>query len=256
MRCVTLVLLLLTLLPAAAPAAIGVLLPSDDVVGPGDSAVVTVGARLYDPLQRRFEAAGKPQRLGVQFLGEETSLLAAGKPAGDTAAAGWVAPQAIKRPGDYTFFAELAPQWHAAEEQFFIHAAKLCVNAVGLEEGWDEPVGLDAEIVPMSRPYGQGPGSLFSGQVLLKGEPAPYAMIEIVALGPNPDNPPPGPLPAAPYLSQKVRADADGVFHAAMPRPGWWGFAATLDVERTILHEGADMPVSLVSSFWVLTRDP
>lgn len=256
MRCLLPMLILLALLPAAAPAAVGVLLPSDDLIGPGDNPAVTLQLRLYDPLGRRFEAAGKPQRLGVQLLGEETSLLAAVKPAEGVSPAAWAAPQSVKRPGDYTFAVEFAPLWAAAEEQFLVHSAKVCVNAVGLEEGWDEPVGLEAEIVPLARPYGLGVGSLFSGQVLLKGEPVPYAMVEIATLGPGPDSPPAGPPPLPPYLVQKVRADADGVFHAAMPRPGWWGFTATVDAERTLRRETEELPVALVTSFWVMAREP
>jgi cobalt/nickel transport protein len=57
------------------------------------------------------------------------------------------------------------------------------------------------------------------------------------------------------YRVQKIRADANGIFHYAMPRAGWWGFAATLDTDRTVQKDNEEKPVVLMTSFWVLARD-
>jgi cobalt/nickel transport protein len=255
MRRAILPVLLLFAFPSAAPAAFGLLLPSDDIVSLGESSALGLQVRLYDPLGRRFLELAKPQRFGVQRIDEPAEPLVSLTPAQEPGTSAWRAEVAIKRPGDYTFHAEAAPRWEAAEEQFVIHQAKLCVNALGLEEGWDEPVGLEAEIVPLSRPYGLWAGNLFSGQVLLNGDPAPYVVVEVAWLGPTPDSPSPVAAPAAPYLVQKVHADANGVFHYAMPRAGWWGFAATLEADWTIKRDGAEKPVVIVTSFWVLTRN-
>lgn len=35
--------------------------------------------------------------------------------------------------------------------------------------------------------------------------------------------------PSDPYVTQVVRADANGVLSYAMPHAGWWGFAALLE---------------------------
>lgn len=254
MRRLTILLLLLFLLPSAAPAAIGLLLPADDMLGQGQPASLALRIRLFDPVARSFQALDKPQRFGFQHLGEQTDLLGSLKPQEPANPGLWRGDFAVKRAGDHTFSAKFAPHWDSAEEQFLVHYAKLCVNAFGLEEGWDEPVGLEAEIVPLTRPYGLWTGSLFSGQVLLDGEPAPYAAIEVIWLGDTPDAPAPLALAAA-ARSQKLRADASGVFHAAMPRAGWWGFAATLDADWTLKKGGEEMPVALVTSYWVQTRD-
>jgi cobalt/nickel transport protein len=98
-------------------------------------------------------------------------------------------------------------------------------------------------------------GNLFSGQVLVNGEPAPYVAVEIAFLGQSPATPATTTLPAAPYLVQKVRADGNGIFHYGMPRAGWWGFAATVEADWTIKRDGDEKPVSLVTSIWVATRD-
>lgn len=255
MRCTILVALLLFALPASAPAALGLILPSDDIVSQGESSLLDLQIRLFDPPTQRFLEVARPQRFGVQRIDEPVDLLAGLKPAQAPKTTTWQAEFAIKRPGDHTFHAELAPRWSAEEEQFTVHHAKLCVNALGLEEGWDEPVGLEAEIVPLSRPYGVWTGNLFSGQVLLNGDPAPYVVIEIAWLGTTPDSPPFAATPAAPYLVQKVHADANGVFHYAMPRAGWWGFAAALEADWTIGRDGDEKPVVIMTSYWVLARD-
>lgn len=255
MRSVTFLALLLLVLPGTTFAAHGLIIPSDDIVGPGENPTLAVQVKLYDPVEYRALAMAKPQRFGVQHLGEPTELLAALKPVQEQDPAAWTAPFAIKRPGDYTFFTETTPRWNALDDQFIVHLAKVCVNAFGLEEGWDEPVGLEVEIVPLSRPYGLWAGNLFSGQVLLNGDPAPYVLIEVAWLGETFDGAAPIAQTAPAYRLQKIRADANGIFHYAMPRAGWWGFAATLDADWTIQKDGAEKPVSLVASYWVLSRD-
>lgn len=247
-------LLLLLLLPTATPAAIGLLLPSDDMVAQDEPASLTLHIRLLDPITRSFRELGKPQRFGVQHLGEQTDLLVSLKPEQPARPLLWRSDFTVKRAGDHTYAAEFAPHWDSVEDQFIVHYAKLCVNAFGLEEGWDEPAGLEAEIVPLTRPYGLWTGSLFSGQILVDGEPAPYAAIEVIWLGDTPDAPSPLAVAAA-SRSQKLRADANGVFHAALPRAGWWGFAATLDADRTLPKGGEEKPVALVTSYWVQARD-
>lgn len=260
MRCMFLIFLLLATLPTHSSAAIALIAPSDDIVGPGEETALVLQVGVVDPGATAGAEMPPPQRFGVQHLGEQSDLRVTLKAAGSTPntlhgpAAGF-ARYVARRPGDYTFYLESPPRWSAADEQFTTLFAKLCVNVLALEEGWDEPVGLEAEIVPLSRPYGLWSGNLFSGQVLLDGDLAPYAEVAVVFLGTDPAAPATLAVPAAPYLVQKLRADAGGVFHYAMPRAGWWGFAATLDTERTLGRDGADWPVTLVTSYWVQTRN-
>jgi len=254
MRCVTLLTLLLLALPATVQAQFGLIFPSDDIVSPGETPSVSLRLGLFDPPGHRFREMAKPRRFGVQLLGEQTDLLATLKPAQEQSTF-LTAAFAIKRPGDHTFYVETTPQFDAADDQFLLHQAKLCVSALGLEEGWDEPVGLEAEIVPLSRPYGLWSGNLFSGQVLVNGDPAPYVSVEIAFLGLSPDTPATVTFPAPPYLIQKIRADGNGIFHYAMPRAGWWGFAATMEADWTMQRNGDEKPVSLVTTIWVQIRD-
>ena len=55
----------------------------------------------------------------------------------------WSADYQIRRPGDYTFFLTPSPYWEPVEDKFIVHYTKVCVNALGLEQGWDQPLGLE-----------------------------------------------------------------------------------------------------------------
>ena len=49
-----------------------------------------------------------------------------------------------------------------------------------------------------------------------------------------------------------IKADAAGVFTYAMPRAGWWGFAALLEGDAPMTSpEGAEVPVEEGALIWV-----
>ena len=149
------------------------------------------------------------------------------------------------------FFVEPAPYWEPAEEKFIVHYTKVVVNGFGLEEGWDDEVGLKTEIVPLTRPYGLYTGNVFQGIVKVNGKPVPFTKVEVEYY--NKD----GKLTAEadPLITQVIKADANGVFTYAMPRAGWWGFAALNEDEKPMIHDGKKYPVEIGALIWVHTRD-
>jgi cobalt/nickel transport protein len=53
-----------------------------------------------------------------------------------------------------------------------------------------------------------------------------------------------------------IKADAGGVFSYAMPRAGWWGFAALVDGDRKMANPDGEMvDVELGGLMWVKTVD-
>jgi len=160
----------------------------------------------------------------------------------------------VKRPGDHVFFVEPAPYWEPAEDKFIIHYTKVCVNALGLEQGWEKPLGLETEIVPLTRPYGLWTNNVFAGRVLLKGKPVPNARVEIEYLNEAAGEAGVRP-PSQPFVMQIVKCDSNGVFMYAMPRAGWWGFAALSDAPWTIMKEGKRRKVEIGAVYWVRTVD-
>ncbi len=143
---------------------------------------------------------------------------------------------------------------HPAEDKYILHYTKVCISAFGLEDSWDRPLGVETEIVPLSRPYALWTGNLFSAQVLLKGVPAPFAEIEVEYLNEAAVG---GKItyPADPFVAQRVKADSQGVFHYAMPKAGWWGFAALADADWKLLKDGKSKSVEIGAVYWVKATD-
>jgi cobalt/nickel transport protein len=239
----------------------GTLTPSDDIVTQDDAKTLDIQVKFIHPMEGHYMEMVKPKQFGVVHDGKKSDLLKSLK-----AAKGhspdqpgkytfWTAEYKIRRPGDYTFFLEPTPYWEPAEDVFIVHYTKVCVNALGLEKGWDEPVGLETEIIPLTRPYGLWTGNLFTGQVLLKGQPVPNAEVEVEYLNESPDNPGIVTAPSDPFVTQVVKADAAGVFSYAMPRGGWWGFAALNEASWKLKKDGQEKGVEIGAVYWVHTRD-
>ena len=55
--------------------------------------------------------------------------------------------------------------------------------------------------------------------------------------------------------SLKGFAKQEGEFSFAMPLEGWWGFAALIDDDQKIKHEGKEYPVELGAVIWVQTKE-
>ena len=239
----------------------GAITPSDDIVTKDDNRNLELTLKFVHPMELTYMEMAKPKQFGVLHRGQKTDLTASLKaakgkaPEQERAFTTWHTVFPIKRPGDYTFFMEPAPYWEPAEDLFIIHYTKVCVNALGLQMGWDEPVGLETEIVPLTRPYGLWSGNIFSGQVLLKGEPVPFAEVEVEYLNESVRNPAIVVAPSDPYVTQVVKADANGVFHYAMPRAGWWGFSALSEADRTIKKDGVEKHIEIGAVYWVRTID-
>ncbi|MBI5787765.1 MAG: DUF4198 domain-containing protein [Candidatus Schekmanbacteria bacterium] len=233
----------------------GTLTPSDDIVTQEDSKDVKIAVKFIHPMEGHYMEMVKPKQFGVLYKGKKEDLLPALKDKKINQFTTWETVYKIKRPGDYTFYVEPTPYWEPAEDCYIIHYTKVCVAALGLEEGWGNEVGLETEIVPLTRPYGFWTGNVFTGIVKLKGKAVPYAEVEVEYLNESPENPKQVIAPADPYVTQVVKADANGVFTYAMPRAGWWGFAALNEASWKIKHDGQDKQVEIGAVYWVRTRD-
>lgn len=244
-----------------AQAHFGTIVPSDDIVTQNDSKTIQIEIKFIHPMERHYMEMAKPKRFGVVHQGRQTDLSDSltgnlGK-APDQAQdfTFWVADYQIKRPGDYTFFVEPVAYWEPAEDIFIVHYSKVCVSAFGLEGGWDQPVGLETEIVPLTRPYGLWAGNVFTGRVLVEGQPAPDTEVEIEYLNETPGSPTAIQPPSDPFVTQVVKTDRNGVFTYAMPKAGWWGFAALSEAARKLPHEGEEKGVEIGAVYWVRAHD-
>jgi len=232
------------------------IIPSDEIISAGESRQLTLDLIFTHPFEGMGLNMEKPRHFGVWVAGKEIDLLGNLQQshyqdrAGDTLSS-YQSRYKIRKPGDHLFFVEPQPYWEAAEERFIIHYTKTVVNAFGMEEGWDNELGLRAEIVPLTRPYGLWTNNLFRGVVKLNGEPVPFARVEVEYYNDKGEVK----APADPFITQIVKTDANGVFAYAMPKAGWWGMAALMESEETMEHDGKAYPVELGAVLWIRTHD-
>ena len=229
----------------------GLIIPSDDIVSKGDEKKIALQIEFIHPFEGQYMNMERPKAVGVMVDGKRDDLLPVLKRKMVKGFSTWEAAYRIKGPGDHIFFVEPEPYWEPAEESFIIHYTKVIVNALGREEGWDDQVGLKTEITPLTRPYGLWAGNVFQGIVKVNGKPVPYAEVEVEYYNEEGKIKP----PADPYITQVVKADANGVFTYAMPKAGWWGFAALSTADFKLKHEGKEYPVEIGAVLWVKTRE-
>ncbi|EXJ15070.1 DUF4198 domain-containing protein [Imhoffiella purpurea] len=228
------------------------LIPTADIVTADTGAEVGLELRFTHPMERGpLMDMGQPVRFGVagpNGVEDLTATLNAEKTDGKQT---FSADYRVKQPGDYVFFVEPAPYWEPAEGVMIVHYTKVVVDAFGAEAGWDTEIGLPVEIEPLVRPYGLWTGNLFSGIVKQNGKPVPFAEVEVEWINDGSVTP-----PASPFVTQVVKADANGHFSYAMPRAGWWGFAALLEGETPMKNpDGEEVPVEAGALIWVKATD-
>ncbi|RTL95183.1 DUF4198 domain-containing protein [Ancylobacter aquaticus] len=193
----------------------------------------------------------KPARMGVRVGGATTDLLGqiSEKPVDGKSA--WTLAYELKEPGAAIFFVEPQPYWEPAEGKYIVHYAKVIVDSYASGEGWDDLVGLPVEIQPLTRPTGLWTGNVFSGVVLKGGKPVPFAEVEVEFINDGTVTP-----PNDAFVTQVIKADANGTFTYAMPRAGWWGFAALLEGDTPMTSpEGKEVPVEDGALIWVKATD-
>ena len=242
---------LLALTPAAR-AHFQVITPSTDTVTEETGGKVEITLVFTHPMERGpTMEMERPARFGVKTGGKITDLASTlqSKPVDGKQA--WLASYDIKQPGDYVFFVEPKPYWEPAEEKMIIHYAKVVVDAYGSGEGWDAMVGLPVEIRPLVRPYGVWTDNVFRGIVLRNGKPVPFAEIEVEWMNDGSITP-----ASDAFITQVIKADASGTFAYAMPRAGWWGFAALVEGDKKMKSPtGKEVPVELGALMWVRAVD-
>jgi len=229
----------------------GVILPSEDVVEGAPPREITVSCQFMHPFAQDFMEMVRPNGFGVALNGERRDLTGSLKAKSKGGHTVWEATVPINRPGDHVFFMIPAPYWEPVEETFIQHVTKVVVDAYGKEEGWNDPVGLRAEIVPLTRPYGLWAGNVFTGKVLFEGKPMPDIPVEVEYYNDGKRLQ----TPCSPCETQVVMTDPDGCFSFAMPKAGWWGFAALIEAPDRIVREGKGYPLELGAVMWVRTRD-
>lgn len=230
----------------------GMLIPSSGIVADKKDAGLTLTLSFSHPMEMVGMPLASPAAVKAYVDGTAESLLPSLKPAKVMGREAWSAAYTVRKPGVYQFVMEPKPYWEPAEDCFIVHYTKTVVPAFGEEEGWDAPLGLKTEIVPLTRPFGNYAGNVFQGQVLLDGKPVPGAMVEVEFY--NRDGRYEAPDDS--MITQVVKADGNGVFTYGIPFAGWWGFAALNTADEKMDHEGSPKDVELGAVLWTEFLEP
>ncbi|MBN2333020.1 MAG: DUF4198 domain-containing protein [Deltaproteobacteria bacterium] len=229
----------------------GMVIPTDSMVMQEDFRTITLTLSFSHPFEGQGMELEMPKKFTLATHGKTydlTTTLTSTKVWDHTA---WKTDYQIKRPGIYQFCLEPQPYWEPAEDCFIIHYTKTVVAAFGDDEGWDAELGLKTEIVPLSKPFGLYTGNIFQGIVKMDGKPVPYAEVEIEFY--NQDGK--ALAPSDYMVTQTIKADQNGVFTYAVPRAGWWGFAALNTAAETLVHDGQEKAIELGAVIWVEFHD-
>ncbi len=245
-KLVLIAVLVFGLVPAA-QAHFGLILPEKSMIMPGDDTDLKLTLAFLHPFEQQGMAMAKPKAFGVKMGKEKVDLLGSLQEMKVLDQPAWQTTYAIKKPGVYAFYVDPAPYWEPAEEKFIIHQTKTYVAALGAEDNWDQEVGLKAEIIPLTRPFGLYAGNVFQGMVKFKGKPAANCDVEVEFW--NPDRKVSAPNDY--FVSQVVKTDKNGVFTFAVPAAGWWGFAALNEEKEAIMHEGKKRTAEYGAVLWV-----
>lgn len=152
----------------------------------------------------------------------------------------------ITKPGVYQIYVDPEPYFEPSEEKYIKQITKVIIQALGLEEGWDEPIGLKTEIIPLVKPFAIWEGNTFKGQVLIDGKPAKNIEVEVEYL--NIKN---VKAPYETFVTQVVKTDENGYFEYTIPWAGWWGFSAIGEGGTIKGVDGKEYPLELDAVIWV-----
>lgn len=238
---------LLALLTSEAFAHFGMVIPTENIITP-EKKSVTVEVSFSHPFEMIGMNMVKPKQFQMISGSDKIDLLPQLKEGKVMEHQAWTTDIAIKKPGVYSLVMEPEPYWEPAEDLSIIHYTKTIIAAFGDDQGWDEPVGIATEIVPMTRPFGNYTGNSFSGKVLLNGKPVPGAAVEVELYNKDKRYT----APSDYHVTQVVKADENGVFTFTCPQPGWWGFSALNEADYKLKNPaGEEKAVELGAVLWI-----
>ncbi len=224
------------------------IIPQDDNVW--DLKPKKIQLMFMHPFEQTYMYMQKPNEFGYFLDKKKHTLLKELKEVKYVNGNGWNMQFSFKQIGDYIFYVDPKPYFEPSEEKFIRHQTKVIVDAHGANEGWDEPIGFKAEIIPLVRPYGLYENNLFGGIVTYKGKPVPFAKIEVEYFNVDKKE-----APTQNHITQVIKADSNGVFYYAIPEDGWWGFAALIEDDVLMQKDQKSYPVELGAVIWVKAKE-
>jgi len=236
-------LLGILVVPGLCFAHFGMIIPDQAMISDQKKPDVNLTISFSHPFEQQGMNMEKPKQVGVLFEGKKQDLLQALAPTKVMEHNAWKVSHKVSKPGAYVYYMEPAPYFEKAEDKYIIHMTKVVVGAFGEDEGYDGEVGLKAEIIPLTRPYGLYATNVFQGQVKVNGKPVAFCEVEVEYLNEGKKIEAMNDF----FVTQTLKADQNGIFTFSAPWSGWWGFAALSTSQEKI--EGKE--VELGGVIWV-----
>ena len=171
----------------------------------------------------------------------------------------WEARFLVEKEGDFFLVFETEPRPVPGLNEVWREWVKVPLH-VGPGRGWEKVLGLEAEIVPLTQPYGLEAGMTFRARLLFQGEPLPEALVQVVPYhgrylsAEDLPRDPRGRLENA-RMYFATLTDEGGLFSVSLPRPGWWLISARIPAGNFKLGE-ITYPLYLRASFWLYVFPP
>ena len=158
----------------------------------------------------------------------------------------WGANVGLDRPGLYQFVIETQPWWSPSEAGYARHIVKTMVPVFGEDWGWDLPLGLSHEIVPLVRPFGLFSPALFAARVLVNGKPAAGVPVQVFRINTEKTK-----VPTPWHEEMSLRTLPDGTFSVVLNKAGWWCCTATREGAPLKGPDGQPSPLKESALFWL-----
>ncbi len=250
----TMALAIIAVYSASSMAHFQMVLPSDDIIEENESNVVQLQLIFTHPAEASHTMnMDKPIEFGVYHKGKARDLTDTLEAFEFHGAKAWQTEFTARGAGDFVFYLWPSPYYESMEDSYITQYTKVVVNNAGFPTDWDVEIGLEAEIVPLCKPYGLWTGNVFQGVVKQNGKAVPFAEIEVERLNADAFSSFAGlgqTYPSSAHVTQIIRADGNGVFTYGIPKSGWWGFAALMEGESI---DGKDHEIGAV--IWVKAYD-
>ncbi|NQY52350.1 MAG: DUF4198 domain-containing protein [Campylobacteraceae bacterium] len=137
-----------------------------------------------------------------------------------------------RKMGDHILILKTAPFYEDNQDIYIQQIVKTIINVAGAPTDWDRDLNLEAEIVPLTKPYSIWEGGSFTGIVKSNGRIVPYANIDVsylnrdINIKENKMGKDKIIAPHTSFTSLGIKTNKNGEFTFTIPKAGFWGFNA------------------------------
>jgi uncharacterized GH25 family protein len=146
--------------------------------------------------------------------------------------------------GDYTFVLSTPPLWMEEDQEFLQDNVQVVLH-VQAQRSWDADTGMALKLVPLTRPYGLTPGSVFQARFFAP-ESVAGKLVEVERYNSRP----PLRLPADELITRTFKTDPNGIVTCTLPEAGWWCLTAQRPGPEQE-HQGKRYPTKQRATLWI-----